>query len=69
LWATDRYFKGIPKASRAAKPNGFLKEEQVTAAVRAKVLRLNEIAGASCSHCLHGVILLPVPNSGFRSRR
>jgi len=43
---TDRYFKGIPKGSRAAKPHGFLKEEEVTAAVRAKVLRLNEIAGA-----------------------
>ncbi len=43
---TDRYFKGIPKGSRAAKPYGYLKREQVTDAVREKVLRLNEIAQA-----------------------
>jgi L-glyceraldehyde 3-phosphate reductase len=43
---TDRYFKGIPKGSRAAKPHGFLKEEQVTEAVRARALRLNDIARA-----------------------
>jgi L-glyceraldehyde 3-phosphate reductase len=43
---THRYFKGIPKGSRASKPNAFLKREQVTAEVRAKVLRLNEIAQA-----------------------
>ena len=41
---TDRYFKGIPKDSRAAKPHGFLHKEQVTEAVRKKVLKLNEIA-------------------------
>jgi L-glyceraldehyde 3-phosphate reductase len=43
---TDRYFKGVPKGSRAAKPHGFLKREQVTEAVQAKVLRLNEVARA-----------------------
>lgn len=43
---TDRYFKGVPKGSRAAKPHGFLRREQVTEAVRAKVLRLNEVARA-----------------------
>ncbi|MGH7614155.1 MAG: aldo/keto reductase [Gemmatimonadales bacterium] len=43
---TDRYFKGIPKGSRASKPHGFLKREQVTDAVRGRVLRLNEIARA-----------------------
>jgi L-glyceraldehyde 3-phosphate reductase len=43
---TDRYFKGVPKGSRASKPHGFLKKEQVTEAVRSKVLRLNEIAQA-----------------------
>jgi L-glyceraldehyde 3-phosphate reductase len=43
---TDRYFKGVPKGSRASKPHGFLKREQVTDAVRAKVLRLNELARA-----------------------
>jgi L-glyceraldehyde 3-phosphate reductase len=41
---TDRYFKGIPKDSRAAKPHGYLQREQVTEAVRKKVLKLNEIA-------------------------
>ena len=43
---TDRYFKGVPKDSRAAKPHGFLQREEVTDAVRAKVLRLHEIARA-----------------------
>lgn len=43
---TDRYFKGIPRDSRAAKPQGFLQREQVTEAVRGKALRLNEIAKA-----------------------
>ncbi len=43
---TDRYFKGVPQGSRASKPHGFLKKEQVTEAVRAKVLRLNDIAQA-----------------------
>jgi L-glyceraldehyde 3-phosphate reductase len=43
---TDRYFKGVPKGSRASKPHGFLKKEQVTEAVRSKVLRLNDIARA-----------------------
>jgi L-glyceraldehyde 3-phosphate reductase len=43
---TDRYFKGIPKGSRAAKPHGFLKRDQVTEAVRGKMLRLNDIARA-----------------------
>jgi L-glyceraldehyde 3-phosphate reductase len=43
---TDRYFKGVPGDSRAAKPHAFLTRDQVTDAVRAKVLRLNEIARA-----------------------
>jgi L-glyceraldehyde 3-phosphate reductase len=43
---TDRYFKGVPRDSRAAKPHGFLRRDEVTDAVRAKVLRLNEIARA-----------------------
>src|SRR3989441_1874800 len=41
---TDRYLSGIPADSRAAKPHGFLKREQVTEAVLAKVRRLNECA-------------------------
>jgi len=43
---TDRYFKGVPKGSRASKPHGYLKKDQVTEEVRKKVLRLNEVAKA-----------------------
>jgi len=43
---TDRYFKGVPRDSRAAKPHGFLTRDEVTDTVRAKVLRLNEVARA-----------------------
>ncbi|HJQ64992.1 MAG TPA: aldo/keto reductase, partial [Gemmatimonadales bacterium] len=43
---TDKYFKGIPKHSRAANPHGYLQRDEVTEAVRGKVLRLNEIARA-----------------------
>ncbi len=43
---TDRYLSGIPKDSRAAKPNSFLKPEQVTQEKLAKVRKLNEIARA-----------------------
>ena len=41
---TDRYLAGIPADSRAAKPHSFLKREQVTEAVLAKVRQLNERA-------------------------
>ena len=41
---TDRYLKGIPKDSRAAKPHGFLKREYVTEAVLKKVVALNGLA-------------------------
>jgi L-glyceraldehyde 3-phosphate reductase len=43
---TDRYFRGIPKGSRATKPGAFLRREQVTEAVRKKAFRLNEVARA-----------------------
>jgi L-glyceraldehyde 3-phosphate reductase len=43
---TDRYLRGIPADSRAAKPHGFLKEEAVTEEKRARLVRLNEIAAA-----------------------
>jgi L-glyceraldehyde 3-phosphate reductase len=43
---TDKYFKGIPRHSRAANPHGYLQRDEVTEAVRGKVLRLNEIARA-----------------------
>jgi L-glyceraldehyde 3-phosphate reductase len=42
---TDRYLKGIPTDSRAAR-QVFLKPEHVTEAVLAKVSRLNELAQA-----------------------
>ncbi len=41
---TDKYLKGIPADSRAAKPSGFLKEDQVTPEVVSKIQRLNELA-------------------------
>jgi len=40
---TDKYLKGIPEGSRAAKTWGFLKPHQVEPAI-GKVARLNEIA-------------------------
>jgi L-glyceraldehyde 3-phosphate reductase len=41
---TNKYLKGIPADSRAAKPTGFLKENQVTPEVVNKIQRLNELA-------------------------
>ncbi len=41
---TNKYLKGIPSDSRAAKPHGFLKPEEVTADTISKVKRLNAIA-------------------------
>ena len=41
---TNKYMKGIPKDSRAYKPDGFLKIEEVTEQRISKALRLNEIA-------------------------
>jgi L-glyceraldehyde 3-phosphate reductase len=43
---TDRYLGGIPEGSRAAKPWGFLKPEQITDDVLAKIRRLTEHARA-----------------------
>lgn len=41
---TDKYLKGIPADSRAAKPHGFLKTEQVTEEKIRQLNRLNAIA-------------------------
>jgi L-glyceraldehyde 3-phosphate reductase len=41
---TNKYLNGIPKNSRAAKPHGFLKREQVTEEKLGKVRQLNELA-------------------------
>jgi L-glyceraldehyde 3-phosphate reductase len=43
---TDKYLNGIPADSRAAKPHGFLKREQVTSDKIDKVRRLQELAQA-----------------------
>jgi len=43
---TDKYLKGIPKGSRASKPHGFLKPNQITEEKLTKVRRLNELAKA-----------------------
>ena len=41
---TNKYLKGIPPGSRAAKEHGFLKEEEVTPARVQQIQQLNEIA-------------------------
>lgn len=41
---TNKYLKGIPAGSRAAKPHGFLKEEEVTPRRVQQIQQLNEIA-------------------------
>jgi L-glyceraldehyde 3-phosphate reductase len=41
---TDKYLNGIPEGSRAAKPHGFLRREQVTEEKINKIRKLNEIA-------------------------
>jgi L-glyceraldehyde 3-phosphate reductase len=41
---TDKYIHGIPEQSRAAKPTGFLKENDITEEKVAKIKKLNEIA-------------------------
>ncbi|RFM33963.1 L-glyceraldehyde 3-phosphate reductase [Chitinophaga silvisoli] len=41
---TDRYLGGIPEGSRASKPSGFLKAEQITQEKLDKINQLNAIA-------------------------
>jgi L-glyceraldehyde 3-phosphate reductase len=43
---SDKYLGGIPAGSRASKPHGFLRPEQITEDKLAKVERLNELAKA-----------------------
>jgi L-glyceraldehyde 3-phosphate reductase len=43
---TDKYLDGIPEGSRASKPHGFLKPENITDEKLAKVKRLNDLAKA-----------------------
>jgi len=41
---TNKYLKGIPEDSRAAKPHGFLQESQVTPETIDKIAKLNQLA-------------------------
>lgn len=41
---TDKYLKGVPDGSRAAKPHGFLKKDAITDAKIEKVKALNDLA-------------------------
>ena len=41
---TNKYLKGIPSDSRAAKPTGFLQESSVTEQTVAKIKKLNDLA-------------------------
>ncbi|HXO73570.1 MAG TPA: L-glyceraldehyde 3-phosphate reductase [Puia sp.] len=41
---TNKYLKGIPSDSRAAKPTGFLQESAVTEETVGKIKKLNELA-------------------------
>ena len=41
---TNKYLKGIPADSRAAKSHGFLQESQVTPEVLEKIKKLNDLA-------------------------
>ncbi len=41
---SDKYLNGIPKDSRAAKPHGFLRPEQITRQKLETIRRLNEFA-------------------------
>ena len=43
---TDKYLRGIPKGSRASKPNGFLRPEHITTDKIAKAKRLDKLAKA-----------------------
>jgi L-glyceraldehyde 3-phosphate reductase len=43
---TDKYLNGIPADSRAAKPHGFLKSDQITGDKLAKARRLQDLAQA-----------------------
>ncbi|HVX27457.1 MAG TPA: L-glyceraldehyde 3-phosphate reductase [Parafilimonas sp.] len=41
---TDRYLKGIPEDSRAAKPSGFLQTSEITEEKISKIKKLNQLA-------------------------
>lgn len=41
---TDKYLKGIPADSRAAKAHGFLKAQDISEEILSKIMRLNAVA-------------------------
>jgi L-glyceraldehyde 3-phosphate reductase len=41
---TNRYLKGIPNDSRAAKPHGFLQQNHITSEVMKMITKLNDLA-------------------------
>ncbi len=43
---TDRYLKGVPNGSRASKPHGFLKKEQITTEMLSVIQSLDQIASS-----------------------
>ncbi|NRF38271.1 L-glyceraldehyde 3-phosphate reductase [Pedobacter foliorum] len=50
---TDKYLKGIPEDSRAAKSHGFLQRDQITDAKLAQLNKLNEIAAGRGQKLAH----------------
>ncbi|HUX75806.1 MAG TPA: L-glyceraldehyde 3-phosphate reductase [Anaerolineae bacterium] len=64
---TDRYLGGIPADSRAAKPHGFLKREQVTDAKLTKVRNLDEIAQARGQRMAQMAIAWNLRHAGMTS--
>lgn len=50
---TDKYLKGIPEDSRAAKAHGFLQRDQITDAKLAQLIKLNEIAAGRGQKLAH----------------
>ena len=66
---TEKYLKGIPDGSRASKPHGFLKPDQITQEKLQKVQKLQELAdqrGQSLAQlALAWVLRLPVVTSAL----
>lgn len=50
---TDKYLKGIPEDSRAAKAHGFLQRDQITDVKLAQLNKLNEIAAGRGQKLAH----------------
>jgi len=50
---TDKYLKGIPEDSRAAKSHGFLQRDQITDTKLAQLNKLNEIAAGRGQKLAH----------------